>query len=125
MARNVAARAAHAHFRRGLNFFTLSNKPCIHSFIHGAREEGAGVAAAGVQRIEFQTETLLKEKHSGLGEICRIYKQMKAAKKHEGKVYSSTTDHNGESAKSTRHLSFSCQTRCGALRQNTSLLKIV
>ena len=41
----------------------------------------------GAQHIEFQTETLLKEKHSGLGEIHRIYKQMQAAKKHNGKVY--------------------------------------
>ena len=49
--------------------------------------EGTGVAAAGVQHVEFQTETLLKEKHSGLGEIHGIYKQMQAAKKHEGKVY--------------------------------------
>ena len=31
--------------------------------------EGTGVAAAGVQHVEFQTETLLKEKHPGLGAI--------------------------------------------------------
>ena len=31
MARNVTARAV--HFRRGLNFFTLSNKPFIHSWL--------------------------------------------------------------------------------------------
>jgi len=49
--------------------------------------EGTGVAAAGVQHVEFQTETLLKEKHSGLGEIHGIYKQMQAAKGHKGKVY--------------------------------------
>ena len=40
--------------------------------------EGTGVAAAGVQQIEFQTETLLEEKHSGLGEIHGIYKQIQA-----------------------------------------------
>ena len=33
VARNVAARAA--HFRRGLNFFTSSNKPFIHSSLPG------------------------------------------------------------------------------------------
>ena len=49
--------------------------------------EGTGVAAAGVQHVEFQTETLLEEKHPGLGEIHGIYKQMQAAKKHTGKVY--------------------------------------
>ena len=49
--------------------------------------EGAGVAPAGAQHIEFQTETLLKENHSGLGEIHGIYKQMQAAKKHNGKIY--------------------------------------
>ena len=35
MARNVTARAV--HFRRGLNFFTLSNKPFIHSNVRGGR----------------------------------------------------------------------------------------
>ena len=38
---------------------------------------------------------------------------------------SSTTDHNDEPAKSTRHLSFWCRTRCKTRPQNTSLLKIV
>ena len=37
--------------------------------------------------MEFQTETLLEEKHPGLGEIHGVYKQMQAAKKHTGKVY--------------------------------------
>ena len=40
-----------------------------------------------MQQIEFQTETLLEEKHSGLGEIHGIYKQIQAAKNHIGKVY--------------------------------------
>ena len=50
-------------------------------------EAGTGVATAGCQRIKFQKEVLLQERHAGLGEIHGVYEQVKAAREHKEEVY--------------------------------------
>ena len=50
-------------------------------------EAGTGVAIGGSQRVRFQREVLLQERHPGLGEIHGVYEQVRAARTYTGEVY--------------------------------------
>lgn len=50
-------------------------------------EAGTGIAIAECQRVKFQKEKLLQEKHAGLGEIHGVYEQVKAVRNYEGEAY--------------------------------------
>ena len=63
MARNVTARAV--HFRRGLNFFTLSNKPFIHSQPREKNKKKEKAEQQGQEEEEQHTYGLRSSSHRG------------------------------------------------------------